>query len=339
MWLQKTGRNGNGPLTKVNFFWWSVQGGFSNDNAHGKKLLIMVYMLVIVLADSSEANELVPQITSKNPLESWRERQEDFFFLLLCIHLAVQEHIQWCYWVTGGRNIVQEGAWTLRAGRFQHWGWGSESKQYGPLARKCTAQVGQVFPSVCTALSMRCHGDCQCWIRGPWWKNWWKWRPESCCVEELPQKKLNCITAFGNDCSFHSAPGFPLLFQRLFPEVGNILYEQVGAVIFLTCVNSTDAGHASRLSLQSFTVFMCDETQKLFSLANPQTSAGVPWTQSSDFTGEEQPVMLLCQHGGSQKMCEDRSPVHAHTPRGDLFPSFPPHFVLGCTGVCVCVSL
>lgn len=197
MWLQKTGRNGNGPLTKVNFFWWSVQGGFSNDNAHGKKLLIMVYMLVIVLADSSEANELVPQITSKNPLESWRERQEDFFFLLLCIHLAVQEHIQWCYWVTGGRNIVQEGAWTLRAGRFQHWGWGSESKQYGPLARKCTAQVGQVFPSVCTALSMRCHGDCQRWIRGPWWKNWWKWRPESCCVEELPQKNWTVSLLLG----------------------------------------------------------------------------------------------------------------------------------------------
>lgn len=157
----------------------------------------MVYMLVIVLADSSEANELVPQITSKNPLESWRERQEDFFFLLLCIHLAVQEHIQWCYWVTGGRNIVQEGAWTLRAGRFQHWGWGSESKQYGPLARKCTAQVGQVFPSVCTALSMRCHGDCQRWIRGPWWKNWWKWRPESCCVEELPQKNWTVSLLLG----------------------------------------------------------------------------------------------------------------------------------------------
>lgn len=65
-------------------------------------------------------------------------------------------------------------------------------------------------------------------------------------------KKQNCIIAFGNDCSFHAAPGFPLLFQRSFPKVGNILHERVGVAIFLTCVNSTDTGHASLLSLQSF---------------------------------------------------------------------------------------
>lgn len=64
-------------------------------------------------------------------------------------------------------------------------------------------------------------------------------------------KKQNCIIAFGNDCSFHAAPGFPLLFQRSFPRVGNILHDRVGVVIFLTCVNSTDTGHASLLSLQS----------------------------------------------------------------------------------------
>lgn len=120
------------------------------------------------------------------------------------------------------------------------------------------------------------------------------------------KKTQNCIIAFGNDCSFHAAPGFPLLFQRSFPKVGNILHE-VAAVIFLTCVNSTDTGHASRLSLQSFAGrFMCDETQKLFSLPNPQTSAGVPWTRSSDFTGEEPPLVLLYQHGGSQnKVCSN----------------------------------
>lgn len=64
-------------------------------------------------------------------------------------------------------------------------------------------------------------------------------------------KKQNCIIAFGKGCGFHAAPGFPLLFQGFFPGGGNILHERDGAVIFLTCMNSTDTGHAFRFSLQS----------------------------------------------------------------------------------------
>lgn len=77
-----------------------MQGGFRNDKVHGKKLLIMTYVIVIVLADSSEADELVQQITSKRKKFSWtgcRKHQRDFFFRLLRIPLAVHAHIHWCF--------------------------------------------------------------------------------------------------------------------------------------------------------------------------------------------------------------------------------------------------
>lgn len=48
---------------------------------------VMAYML------GSVAFRLVPQRSSKNPLDPCREHQGSFILLLLCAHLALHEHI------------------------------------------------------------------------------------------------------------------------------------------------------------------------------------------------------------------------------------------------------
>lgn len=67
------------------------------------------------------------------------------------------------------------------------------------------------------------------------------------------------------------------------PDLGNVLHERACAIIFLTCVNSTDSAHASRLPTQSFTGRF-HQAQKLFLLPNLLKSSGVPWLQGSRAT-------------------------------------------------------